>query len=137
LRTHFHEIRFSTKNRVEVHNITHHVEDIVRESGIREGIVVVHAPHATAAIVLNEDEEGLKQDIVTLIRKNIPYDYPWKHNLIDDNAGSHLASVVLGSTKVIPLKDGDMVRGAWQEILFIELDGPRATRRVIVEILGE
>jgi secondary thiamine-phosphate synthase enzyme len=137
VKTYFREIRFSTKNRIEIHNITPRVEEIVRESRIRDGIVVIHAPHATAAIVLNEDEEGLKNDIISFIQKNIPYNYPWKHNLIDDNAGSHLASVMLGSTRVIPLSKGDMVRGTWQEILFIELDGPRTTRRVVVEVLGD
>ncbi len=133
----FKEIVFSTKNKLEIHNITSQVNSIVKESGIRNGIAIIHAPHATAAVILNEDEKGLKQDVLEWIQKNIPYEYAWRHNLIDDNAGAHIASAVIGSTRILPVKNNSLVRGTWQEILFIELDGPRSQRRILVEIMGE
>jgi len=131
------ELDYSTRSRVEVIDITSDVEGVVRESGVRNGIVLVFAPHATAAVVLNEAEEGLMRDIVNKILELFPREGNYAHNLIDDNANSHLASAFLGQGKVIPLVNGSMVRGTWQNILLIELDGPRARRRIVVEVIGE
>ncbi len=133
----FEEKHFPTTSHLQVINITGMVRDAVEKSGVKNGLVIVHAPHATAAIVLNEHEPGLEKDILKLIEERIPYNYPWQHNLIDDNAGAHLASSVIGSTKILPVKNGEIVRGTWQEILFLELDGPRSVRRVVIEVVGE
>ncbi|RLE56101.1 MAG: YjbQ family protein [Thermoprotei archaeon] len=132
----FKELSIRTRNKLEVVNITHYVEDAVRESGIRDGICLVHAPHATAAIVANEYESGLVEDILTKIREEYPEDGRWKHNLIDYNAAAHLASAFIGASRIFPVRNGSLVRGTWQHILLIELDGPR-TRRVVIEVLGE
>ncbi len=127
------EITFETKDKIQIIDITDEVEEIVRNSKVKEGICVIHAPHATAAIILNENENGLKEDIKDFIYDTF-FKRNYKHNLIDDNGASHLASVFLGQTRVIPIKDGKLLRGTWQNILFVELDGPRKTRRVIVWI---
>ena len=127
------EIRFSTSKRIEVIDITEKVEEIVENSGVNDGICVIHAPHATAAIILNENESGLKKDIENFIADTF-FNREYFHNRIDDNGASHMASIVLGSTKVIPIKDGKLLRGTWQNILFVELDGPRSLRKVIVWI---
>ncbi len=137
MKVYFKEITFSTSRKYEIIDITYEVERIVRESGIRNGICVVHAPHATAAIIANEAESGLLSDILAKIREEFPEDGRWKHNIIDDNAAAHLASAFLGQTRVFPVKDGELVRGTWQNILVVELDGPRSYRRVVVEVLGE
>ncbi len=133
----FKELVFSTRSRFEVVDITERVEALVAESGVSNGICVVHAPHATAAIVLNEHEAGLLADIIRLIRELFKPGGDWRHNMIDDNAHAHLASAVIGSTRVVPVKDGRLLRGTWQNILFIEMDGPRSYRRVVVEVMGE
>ena len=128
-----HVIEFSTNKKVEVIDITQKVEEIVKKEKVDEGICVIHAPHATAAIVLNENEEGLKEDIVSTI-KDLFFNRNYKHNLIDNNGASHISSIFLGQTKVLPIHENKLVRGTWQNILFLELDGPRNIRRVVVWI---
>ncbi len=131
------ELRYTSRRQVEVIDITSDVESAVNESGVKNGIVLVFAPHATAAIILNEDESGLLKDIEDKILELFPRRGNYRHNLIDDNANSHLASAFLGQSKVIPLVNGSLIRGTWQNILLVELDGPRASRRVVVEVIGE
>ena len=118
-------------------NITAEVENIVRRSGVKEGICVIHVPHATASIIANEDEVGLKQDIVRWIETNIPWNGEWKHNTIDNNAAAHIAASIFGNARVFPIKKGRLIRGMWQEIFLLELDGPRSTRRILVTVIGQ
>ena len=129
------ELTVKTSARLQVVDITRSVEDIVRESGIENGICLVHAPHATAAIVANEAEAGLLSDIIAKLEEDYPRDRRWRHNLIDDNAAAHLASAFIGAGRAFPVKDGKLLRGTWQNVLLLELDGPR-TRRVVVAVVG-
>ncbi len=132
----FKELTVSTHKRREVVDITRLVEEAVAESGIENGICLIHAPHATAAIVLNEAEPGLMKDLEDCIEKLIPWDGGWRHNMIDDNAAAHLASAMIGAERILPVRNGRLVRGTWQNVLLVELDGPRV-RRVVVEVMGE
>jgi len=137
MRVYFKEITLSTQRRLQLVDITHEVEKIVKESGIKNGICLVFAPHATAAIIANEHESGLMNDILTKIEEDYPRDGKWMHNRIDDNAAAHLASAFIEAARVFPVKDGRLIRGTWQNIFLVELDGPRSYRRVVVEVLGE
>ena len=130
------EFTVSTKSREDIVNITREVEKIVAESGIKNGIVLVYVPHATALLIVNEDEPGLRTDYLNKLLQVFPRDGQYLHNRIDDNANAHLASAMVGSSRIFPLVNGRIVRGTWQEILLVDMDGPR-TRRVIVEVLGE
>lgn len=132
----FHEFTVRTRNRFEIVDITREVEEAVRKSGIRNGICVIHAPHATAAIIANEYEPRIVEDYLTKLREEFRPDAPWKHNVIDDNAHAHLASAFIGATRIFPVRDGELVRGTWQNIMLVEMDGPRL-RRIVVEVLGE
>jgi secondary thiamine-phosphate synthase enzyme len=131
------EIHLSTKERIELVDITNKVEEAVQESKIRNGICLVYAPHATAAIILNEHERGLLNDIVKKILEIAPPGANYLHNRIDNNAHAHVASSIIGSSATLPVVNGELVRGTWQNIFLVELDGPRASRRIIVEVLGE
>ncbi len=132
------EIVLSTSKKFQLIDITYEVEKIVEESGIRNGIVLVFAPHATAAIIANEHESGLIEDIITKIKElTEPGSSKWKHNLIDDNAHAHIGSALIGADKVFPIINGRLVRGTWQNIFLVEMDGPRARRHVLVTVLGE
>ena len=131
------ELTLRTSSKVELVDITREVERIVRESGVRDGICLVYAPHATAAIIANENERGLVEDIMSKIKEEFPEDGRWLHNRIDDNAAAHLASAFLSSSLVMPVKEGRLYRGTWQNVFLVELDGPRSLRKVLVEILGE
>jgi len=132
----FKEITLRTSSRFEVIRITDHVEKAVRESGIRDGFVVIHAPHATAAIIVNEYEPRIVSDYLTWIRRAIPPGGGWRHDEIDDNAHAHIASAIIGATRVLPVRGGRVVRGTWQEVMLVELDGPRYSRRVLIEVIG-
>jgi len=136
-RAFFKEMRIATKKRLELVNITADVERELRNSGIKNGICLVYAPHATAAVIANEHENRLMQDIINAIEKNYPRGIGWLHDGIDDNASAHLASAFIGSSRTFPVKEGELVRGTWQDIFLLELNGPRATRRVVIEIMGE
>jgi secondary thiamine-phosphate synthase enzyme len=126
-------INLSTSSKFEIVNITHSVEKLLKDSKILDGVCNIFIPHATACVTLNEDEPNLKQDIIAQIKANFSLDN-YKHDLVDDNAQAHLAASFIGSNITIPIKDGILIKGTWQEVLFVELDGPRSQRQAIVSI---
>ena len=136
MKVYLRELNFSTDSRYELVDITLEVEKIVKESGIKDGICLVFAPHATAAIIANEHEKGLISDILSKIQEEYPRDGRWLHNRIDDNAAAHIASALIGSARTFPVKGGHLIRGTWQNIFLVEMDGPRGRRRVVVEVIG-
>lgn len=127
----------STKKKVDIIDITDMLEEFVANLEIKNGICLVHVPHATAALILNENEEGLVEDIKRKILEEFPEKAGWLHDRIDDNAYAHLASSFLGTTKIFPLINGRLIRGTWQNLLLVELDGPRSSRKIVFEALGE
>jgi secondary thiamine-phosphate synthase enzyme len=129
------EFEISTEERYQLINVSDKVEAIVRESGVESGLVLVFAAHSTAAVVLTEDEPGLKRDWLDFLKKTIS-GFDFVHNKIDDNADSHILSGLLGQAKVLPIEKGRLIRGTWQDIFLLELDGPRR-RRITVKILKE
>jgi len=137
LKVYFKELAIRTQRRRELVDITYEVERAVAESGVTNGMCLVFAPHATAAVIANEHERGLVNDILRKFTEEFPDDGEWEHNRIDDNAAAHLASAFVGSARFFPVKEGRLVRGTWQNIFLVELDGPRASRKVVVEVMGE
>jgi len=131
------EVTLSTRSAFELVDITHHVGAAVEESGVKNGVCLVFAPHATAAIIANEHELGLMDDMLTLIKRLYPRGAGWKHDRIDDNAHAHLGSALIGADRVFPVVNGRLVRGTWQNIFLVEMDGPRSRRRILIEIMGE
>ncbi len=136
MKVYFKEFTVRTSKRKELVDVTHKVEEIVKESGIRNGICLVFVPHATAAVIANEHESGLMQDIIDALMRIAPPDHPWLHNRIDDNADAHIIASIVGPSRIFPVFEGELIRGTWQNIMIVELDGPR-TRRVVVEVIGE
>ena len=136
-KTYSKELPLASSEARELIDITSQVADAVKESGVAEGIAVVCSKHTTAAIIVNEDEPGLFNDILTKIAEDFPRRGTWRHNLIDDNAHSHLAAAYLGPSVTIPVVEGSPSLGQWQSIFFVELDGPRPSRRVVVQVMGE
>lgn len=133
----FNEIYVKSRERIELIDITNEIEKIVNESGVKNGFCVIFVPHATAALIVNEHESGLLIDIVNKIKELFPLNGRYQHNMIDDNAHAHIASSIIGSEKIFPIKDGRIIRGTWQNIFLVELDGPRSQRKIIVEIIGD
>ncbi len=130
----FYMIQINTSRRVEVVDITPDVQKEVEKSGIKDGLAVVYTPHTTTAIVINENEPGLIEDIVFVLDKLVPRGAGYMHDEIDNNADSHLRAMLLGNSVVIPVTNGKLELGTWQRIMFLELDGPRS-RRVIVKVI--
>jgi secondary thiamine-phosphate synthase enzyme len=130
-------ITLSTREKYELVDLTETVEEIVSESQVAKGLCLVHASHATAAIICNEHESGLIHDILRKVKEIFPPSDGYLHDRIDDNASGHIASALIGASRTFPIEDGRLVRGTWQNIFLLELDGPRSRRTVNVHIIGE
>jgi secondary thiamine-phosphate synthase enzyme len=128
-------LKFKTNERIELIDITSKVESEVQDSGVREGICIINTPHTCAGIIINENESGICSDILNLLDKLVPTGEVYEHNKIDNNAEAHLKTILLGSSEVIQVVEGKLELGAWQSILFAEMDGPRDERRVNVTVI--
>ncbi len=126
----------STQRRVELLDITRSVEEFIQASGVDAGLCLISSPHTTTAIIVNEREAGLLQDILKKVGEEFPRGAGWLHDRVDDNADAHLAAVFIGSSKTLPVRGGRLVRGTWQSIFLLELDGPRS-RTVLLEFIGD
>ncbi|MFA4669457.1 secondary thiamine-phosphate synthase enzyme YjbQ [Pyrococcus kukulkanii] len=131
------ELHFSTKGEIDLVDITYEVEKFVAESEIANGQVLIFVPGATGAIIAIEHEEGLLEDFKRWLREVIPKERHYLHNRFDDNAHSHLRATLLGPSLVFPIIDGELMRGTWQQIFFVELDTRPRRRRVILQAIGE
>lgn len=124
--------------RRELINITHEVEECLRESGIREGLLLCNAMHITSSVFINDDESGLHQDIEKWLEglaPEKPYSQ-YRHNSYEDNADAHLKRTVMGREVVVAVTAGKLDFGPWEQIFYGEFDGKRA-KRVLVKIIGE
>jgi len=137
MKTFTRALTVSTIDKYQLIDITQSVEKIVSESGVQRGLCLVHASHATAAVVCNENEGGLVRDILHKVKEMFPPSAGYLHDRIDDNASSHIASALIGASRTFPIDGGRLVRGTWQNIFLLELDGPRTKRIVNVHIIGE
>jgi secondary thiamine-phosphate synthase enzyme len=135
LKADFKEISLSTRKRLDLVDITEQVASFVDDCKIESGICLINSPHSTSAIIVNEHESGLKEDILRKVQEEFFKGTGWQHNRVDNNAVAHLGSIFLGHSKMFPIKNGRLERGTWQNIFFLELDGPRI-RRVLFEVMG-
>jgi secondary thiamine-phosphate synthase enzyme len=134
-------IEFETTEPIQILDITAQVKDWVGTTGVRDGLLTVTSLHTTARVNVNEREPQLERDIVTWLKRFVPKDGDWLHNLaaVDgrDNAHSHVLGLFMNSSESIPVSGGELVLGSWQSIFFIELDGPREKRGLELHIMGE
>lgn len=128
------QLKIETSKRVELIDITSEIQKEVRKSEIPEGVCLVSTRHTTAGIIINENESGLKEDILDLLNKLVPTGAGYRHDRIDNNADSHLRAVLLGASEALPVSEGKLELGTWQRIFFAEMDGPR-TRTVNITLL--
>ena len=128
-------VEFSVRTRAaqEMVDITSRVSDLVGQSGIEQGICLIYVPHATAAVVINENADpNVCQDILDALSGLIPAGR-WRHDRIDNNAAAHIKATILGPSEAVPVRGGRLRLGTWQSLMLVELDGPR-DRTVIVEV---
>jgi secondary thiamine-phosphate synthase enzyme len=126
----------SSSSRQQLIDVTREVVKFVEDSNVTDGILIVSVPHATAAIVANENERGLLNDILMRIHEIFPPSFEYAHNRIDDNADAHLAATFLGHSRTFPVENHQLVRGTWQNIFVVELDGPRTRREVHLSLVS-
>ncbi|MCL5991934.1 MAG: secondary thiamine-phosphate synthase enzyme YjbQ [Bacteroidetes bacterium] len=132
------ELVFNTPTRRAYINITPEVDNAVRESGIKEGIVLVNAMHITASVFINDDESGLHNDFESWLEKlapEKPYNQ-YRHNGFEDNADAHLKRQLMGREVTVAITNGKLDFGPWEQIFYGEYDGKRK-KRALIKIIGE
>ena len=128
------KIVFSTKGEIELIDITEKVHNVVKKSGIKNGLIHVFAPHATGVLILTEHEPSLDRDVKDFLEKIIPKQAGYRH---PSNAHSHLRSMLLSPDKTLPIIDGQAIFGTWQSLVFVETDVYPRQRTIIMQVIGE
>jgi secondary thiamine-phosphate synthase enzyme len=128
---------FNTKKRQEFIRITDEVAKIVKTSGVQEGMALVSAMHITAAVYVNDWEDGLISDFQEWLEKLAPAGRPYRHHQTgEDNADAHLKRTIMGHQVIVPITAGKLDLGPWEQVFYAEFDGQRR-KRVIVKVMGE
>ena len=130
---------FETPHRRDYINVTDQIEELVRKSGVQEGLCLVNAMHITASVYINDAEDGLLQDYDDWLERLAPHapTSQYRHNRTgEDNADAHLKRQVMGREVVVAITQGKLDLGPWEQIFYGEFDG-RRRKRVLVKIIGE
>jgi len=138
---------FETHQPIQFFDITDAVVELVRATGLREGVANIFSRHTTAAVCIQEDEPLLLEDLRDFLHRAAPAEAHYRHNdfrvrtvhMHDDespNGHAHCQQLMLGTSESVPVADGQMLLGSWQRIFLVQLDGPRAQREVIIQALG-
>ncbi len=136
MKFHTDYLTFQTSKREEFVLITNQVEQAVKTSGVREGMVLVSAMHITAAVYVNDAEDGLIEDIKEWLRGLAP-DKDYRHHRTgEDNGSAHLKNLILHHQLILPITNGKLDLGPWQQVYYAEFDGQRR-KRVVVKVMGE
>jgi secondary thiamine-phosphate synthase enzyme len=132
-------LNLSTKGEIDIIDITEKVEEALKKSKLKNGIINICSLGSTAAITTCEDESGLISDLKTVIEKIIPRHKGYEHDrtLDDGNAHSHLRASLIGSTITVPFVERQLKLGTWQQIIFIEFDNHPRQRKIVLQFLGE
>lgn len=129
-----HSLKINTNKNFEIIDITSQINNLI---DIEKGIISIFSRHSTSAIVVNENEQGLLNDLEFTLNNLISDKYSYSHDRIDNNARSHLKSFLLSSSECLPIKNCKVDLGTWQSVFFIELDGPRHNRTITLTIIGD
>lgn len=129
-----YSFKIDTNKNFEIIDITSKINEQI---DIDEGIISIFSKHSTSAIVVNENESGLLNDFEFMLNNLVSDKFSYQHDRIDNNAKSHLKSFLLSSSECLPIKNSKLDLGTWQSVFFIELDGPRRQRTIILTMVGE
>lgn len=138
MKTYRKELRYNTKTRRAYINITKDLEECLKSSNIKEGLLLCNAMHITSSVFINDNETGLLNDFEIFLEKlapEKPYNQ-YKHNGYEDNADAHLKRTIMGREVVIAITNGELDFGPWEQVFYGEFDGMR-NKRVLVKIIGE
>jgi secondary thiamine-phosphate synthase enzyme len=130
-------LKFHTKTHRAYVHVTPQIEAIVKKSGVQEGMVLISAMHITAGVYVNDNEEGLIEDIDHWLEGLAPFKKDYQHHLTgEDNGDSHLKALLIHHQVIVPITAGKLDLGTWQRIFYAEFDGQR-DKRVVVKVMGE
>lgn len=132
-------ISIHTRGNADIHDITHQIERHVTQSGFKDGLVTIFCPSATSALTTIEYEDGALSDLRRLFDEILPQHREYAHNARwqDGNGHSHVRAALLGPSLTIPVVDGKLTLGIWQEILYVDFDNRARERTLVVQVLGE
>jgi len=137
MKSHTEYLWFNTKKHRDYVNITPEIERILDKSGIKDGMILVSAMHITAAVYVNDAESGLIQDIDRWLEQLAPFNPDYLHHRTgESNGDSHLKSLLMHHEVIVPVTDGKLDFGPWQQVYYAEFDGQRK-KRVVVKVMGE
>lgn len=137
MKAHTQYLWFNTSKRRDYVNVTGEVERAVAASGIREGMALVSAMHITAGVYVNDDEQGMIQDLDEMLEKLAPCGKAYRHHQTgEDNGDAHLKSLLVHHQVIVPVTDGKLDLGPWQQIYYAEFDGQRK-KRIVIKVMGE
>jgi len=137
MKSHTEYLWFQTRRHREYINITGEVEKALQKSGVKEGMALVSAMHITAGIYVNDAESGLIQDIDEWLQKLAPEGPDYRHHRTGEtNGDAHLKSLLVHHQVIVPITEGKLDLGPWQQVYYAEFDGQRR-KRVIIKIMGE
>jgi thiamine phosphate synthase YjbQ (UPF0047 family) len=145
-------LEFETKEKIQFIRITEKVSEVIEKSGVQDGLVLVNPMHITSAVIVNDDEEGIKKDYIDVLERLVPYNAEYRHNVgdcVDDesstahhashsegNAAAHIWRQFMAHQVVMPITDGKLDLGPWEQIFYVEFDGKRR-KRVLVKVIGD
>jgi secondary thiamine-phosphate synthase enzyme len=137
MKIHTDYLWFETAKRQEFVRITDEVRAIVRNSGIKDGMVLVSAMHITAGVYVNDWEGGLIHDFQEWLERLAPAGKPYRHHQTgEDNADAHLKRTIMGHQVMLPITNGDLDLGPWEQVFYAEFDG-RRRKRIVLKVMGE
>lgn len=137
MKQHIDLIELSTDRGRQLVDITMHARRVVAQSGVTTGTCALYAHGATAALMIQEnDDPNIGRDVVNCLDKLIPKGV-WLHDQIDGNGASHIQAGIVGPSETIPVRNGDLDLSTWQNVFLCEFDGPRRRRTVAVTVIGE
>jgi secondary thiamine-phosphate synthase enzyme len=137
MRFHTEYLTFNTKKQRDYINMTREVEAALKTSGIREGMILVSAMHITASVYVNDAEEGLIQDIDEWLERLAPYREDYRHHRTGEtNGDAHLKNLLMHHQVIVPVTDGRLDLGPWQQVYYAEFDG-RRRKRALIKVMGE
>ena len=133
------EIKVPSKGFCDIIDISKRVEEVLKKSGISNGLITISVPGSTAGITTIEFEPGLIDDLKTAMEKLAPSNVSYSHDKTwgDGNGFSHVRAALLGASRSFPVKDGSIILGTWQQIVVMDFDNGPRNRRVIIQMLGE
>jgi len=127
-------LELQTKSRFEMKDISKAVREVVKDSGVKDGICVIYTPHTTAALTINEHADpDVMRDVIRTLDLLVPVDGSYDH--LEGNSQAHIKSSIIGNSRIVIIENGEPFLGTWEGVFFCEFDGPRS-RRVIIKVLS-